>query len=231
MDLAESLDYATIYIVSVSDKARIVAVRKFNDVLYPQLEAFVIRKCVPRYPPSIICVDYTNERSFSEWLESALNPSFLNPYAPNFKKWKYVDPISFNDTTKLDMKQNMRQLEIDGLFEWPKQEKTDPRTWALIKETKEQMYREMGEPSRGNAPLKFPKPKGQHNDLIIGLELSLYRARRFLTHFHGANEKPLLFGRRIYEGDKKPEVTRLEKATIVRLKGFNIDKLDVTLPK
>lgn len=44
------------------------------------------------------------------------------------------------------------------------------------------MLREAAEPAL-NGQLKFPKPEGHDNDLIISLELNLFGAKKYLPQF------------------------------------------------
>ncbi|MBI5377279.1 MAG: hypothetical protein HZA82_01475, partial [Thaumarchaeota archaeon] len=95
---------------------------------------------------------------------------------------KCVKPVTFSQDTKLQLKQNARELFEKKYFTWPIKEQSDPAIWILVEELQEQMMREAGTPGP-NGQLRFPKPVGYDNDLIIALELNLYGGKEYLTDF------------------------------------------------
>ena len=180
IDLAQSLNYCGIIVTKIEDKIRLVTLRKFQNIKYPEITRILFNDLFKRFPPTYICIDYTNERSFSETLEEKLNPQFTIPNS--FTQWKIVDPVVFTQSQKLAMKQNARELLEKKYFVWPKRSSSDPRIWSLVEELREQMLREAGTPGM-NGLLKFPKPEGHDNDLVIALELNLRGAKKYLPEF------------------------------------------------
>lgn len=199
IDLAQSLNYTGIIVTKVENgKGRIVTIRKLKDQTYPQLQAMLFDDLFKRYPPNLIVVDYTNERSFAETIETKFSPSFADPSSSGYKNWYMVQPVVFNQTSKLEMKQNAREIFEKKQFAWPSILRTNPQMWNLVEELKLQMLREFGAPG-ANGQLKFPKPEGHDNDLIIALELSLYGAKRFLYQDNSQGFIP----RRLYNPAEK----------------------------
>ena len=225
LDLAQTLNYFACYVLAVDKKVKIKTIVKKKDIMYPELEEMMLTKLFPKYPPKKIVTDYTSERAFSEWLERRLHPSFANPSSKEHKKWKYVVPIVSTDVTNLEMKQNARQMMNDELFIWPPLSQVPPRIAKLIEETKEQMYREAGEPSKGNAALKFPKPRGYDNDLIRALELGLLKSRDYLGHMSGTGGIPVVVGKKIGPNEKEPEKP-FRDLIKKKLAGFNVTGTD-----
>jgi len=200
VDLAETLAFFACTVVAVEgSKIKIKTVIKKNEVLYPELETLMLEKVIAKYGLKKIVVDYTSEKAFSEFLERRLHPSFANPSSPQYKKWKYVTPIIMNDTMKLNMKQNARQMmDADPpILEWPPLEKIHPTIAKRIEELREQLLRETGQPSKGAVPLRFPKPEGEHNDLAVSLELALLEARNYLGRMSGSGGIPIIIGKKI----------------------------------
>lgn len=185
IDLGQSLNYTGIVITNISNKKiKISAIRKYKDLTYPELQDILFDDLFKRFPPESILVDYTNEKSFAETIESKFNSLFMNPNTPEYHRWKKVQPVVFTQDTKLDMKQNAREIFEKKQFAWPNRLFTDPRAWGLIEELKQQMLREFASPG-ANGQLRFPKPEGHDNDLIIALELNLYGAKKFLHYDAG----------------------------------------------
>lgn len=180
LDLAQSLNYTGIVVTNVADaKIRIIKVRKYNKLTYPELEK-ILFDLFNKFTPKCVVVDYTNERSFAETIESKLHPSFMDQHSAKYKKWETVQPVIFSQEIKLELKQTAREIFEKKQFAWPRFP-TDPRVRSLITELKDQMLREAGSPG-ANGLLRFPKPEGHDNDLIIALELNLYGAKKFLYY-------------------------------------------------
>lgn len=184
LDLAQSLNYCAIVVTRIKDDVRLVTIKKMKNLKYPEVASLLFDDLFTRFPPAYICIDYTNEKSFSETIEARLNSSFLDKGSSTYYKWEYVEPVIFTQETKLGLKQNAKELFEHKHFTWPKKDLSDPRTWSLVEELKEQMMREAGTPAV-DGKLKFPKPEGHDNDLITALELNLYRAKRLLPDYAG----------------------------------------------
>ena len=182
IDLAQSLNYCGIVVTSIEEQIRLVTIKKIKNSTYPELSNLLIDDLFKRFPPSYVCVDYTNEKSFSETLEAHLNNGFLDQSSSSYKKWQCVEPVVFTQASKLQLKQNARELFEKKYFVWPKKEQSDPAIWPLVEELWEQMMREAGT-AGPDGQLRFPKPAGYDNDLIIALELNLYGGKKFLPDF------------------------------------------------
>lgn len=187
IDLAQTLNYCGIVIVEIKENVKIKTIRKLQKLTYPEIVDILFNDLFTRFPPDYICVDYTNEKSVAETIEARLHPSFHSRWSPG--QWKYVRPIVFSQETKLQLKQNARELLERKIFRWPKKILSDPRIWALVDELKEQMLREAGEPGRDGL-LKFPKPQGHDNDLVIAFELALLEAKKFIEEPSSRQEIP-----------------------------------------
>lgn len=179
IDLAQRLNYCGIIVTTVDERIKIKTIRKLQNLTYPEIISNVLGDLFRRFPPTFICVDYTNEKSFSETIEAHLNPSFLTPNSSGYQQWEHVEPVVFTTDMKLRLKQNARELLERKLFVWPLMGLTDPRLWGLVNELKGQMLREAATPG-ADGQLRFPKPQGHDNDLAIALELNLHVAKRFL---------------------------------------------------
>ncbi len=176
IDAAHTLNYCGIVITRIEDRIRLVKVCKLRGISYPEITRVLFDDFFKKYPPRYICTDYTNERSFSHTIEARLNPGFDKHSSAGFFKWKHVNPVVFTMDTKLEMKQNAREMMENKDFVWPK--KNNP----LVEELKEQMLREAGQPAL-NGKMKFPKPEGHDNDLIMALELNLFGAKKHLPRY------------------------------------------------
>jgi len=181
IDLAQSLNYTAIIITKVENKKIIIVrIKKFNKMTYPEIEE-ILFELFEKFPPTRVVVDYTNEKSFAETIEAKLHPSFMNSNSSDYKRWKTVMPVVFSQEIKLELKQTAREIMEKRQFAWPNPLKTDPRVWPLVEELQIQMLREAASPGM-NGLLRFLKPSGHDNDLIIALELNLYGAKEFLHY-------------------------------------------------
>lgn len=186
IDLAQALNYTGIVITKIENgRTYLVYLRKFKNITYPELNE-IIFDLFKRYPPKRVVADFTNERSFTQTMESILHPSFANPSSSDRGKWRTVKPVVFTQEMKLMLKQNAREMFENRQFVWPRlptdpRISLDPRVWALISELKEQALRETATPGR-NGQLLFRKSAGYDNDLVIALELNLYGAKEFLNY-------------------------------------------------
>ena len=178
IDLGQMLDYTSIVVLEIKEKHRIKTLRQKNNMSYPEIIDDLFSDLIRRFPPAYICIDYTSEKAVAEEIEGRLNPSFKSPHSSGYRQWKYVTPVVFNQDTKLRLKQNAKSLFESKRFVLPIT-CVNLRIRSLVEELKQQTLREAGEPGR-NGLLRFPKPQGHHNDLIIALELALLRADEFL---------------------------------------------------
>lgn len=242
IDLAEALNFFACWILYPQDgHIRIKTVKKARNVLYPTLvEMFTNPKTglFKKYPPTEIWTDYTNEKSFSEFMETHFNPAFANPHSKKYKKWTIVHPVISSQPVNLQMKQNMAQMlqknENDfTIFEFPDPRKTRPETGIIIEEAKEQALREAAHTTKSGAGMTkavFPKPVGYDNDLIRALELGALGARKYAKGISNLDGEVSVKGRRL---EPKPEITERKKwglETLRRAQGFNITGIDVHLP-
>ena len=182
IDLAHSLNYCGIIVTRIDKDVRLVTIRKMKGVSYPEIAELLFDDLFKRYPPRFICTDFTNEKSFSETMEARLNPPFIQPKSKGFYSWKIVEPVVFTMDSKLALKQNAREMLENKHFVWPQKDYSDPRIWSLVEELKQQMLREAGTPTF-NDKMKFPKPQGHDNDLIIAFELNLFGAKKYLPQY------------------------------------------------
>ena len=214
--MAEDLNFCGIVIGNVSDKVRFSNLRKFNHILYPNIQSLCTGELARLYPPTRVAVDYSNNQAFAEYLEAQWHPSFTSMGSEHYGKWKTILPVKFSFESKLDMKQNSRQIHESGLIDYPDPLMCSSTQRTLINEMKDQLMREASTPtSRG---LSFPKPDGYDNDLAIAAELMLKAARPYLKNFmHGTGK---LIGRsltREMTTRKAADSTGAEKITRRRL--------------
>ncbi len=220
---------------------RVKTVKKAQNVLYPTIEKMLLgdkkevqskrKGLYQKYPPREIWVDYTNEKSFSEWLEAHLHPAFANPHSKHYKKWRHVFPVVSTQPTNLAMKQNASHLmqpneEGDSIFQWPDPKQTRPETGSLIAEAKEQMLRESAHSMKSGAGMTkpvFPKPIGYDNDLIRALELGLMGARKYITSMTNLSGKIIVHGAKL-----EPPATDAKKQAFIRDMVKRTSNFDVT---
>lgn len=188
IDLAEKLNYCAIHVTRVHKTIQIADIRKFKDISYPNIRELLL-SMFQKMSPTVICTDYTSEKSFSEELEAHLNPSFLIYPAPGYKKWKYVKPCVLSSEFKMTMKQNAMSVLQNGWFEEPSTFSSTEKL-VLWKETKDQLLREITEPKLGGG-FRVPKPVGQNNDLAMSFEMNLMYAKEYLTQY-GSAQVPLV---------------------------------------
>lgn len=182
IDLAEKLNYCGIIVGAIDfNSVHLAAIRKFKNILYPNIRKMLFEDMFKTMPPRFLVVDYTSEKPFSEELETELNPLFINPNTPYYQKWQYVQPFTFNESTKLSMWQNVSRFQQNGWFKFPEPDpRIKPEIWALIEELISQINQVTSVPTHGQVGLKFPKPRGYDNDLAIALGLMLEGAKKYV---------------------------------------------------
>ena len=241
IDLAESLNFFACWILYPQDgHIRIKTVKKAKNVLYPTLvEMFTNPKTglFKKYPPTEIWTDYTNEKSFTEFMETHFNPAFANPHSQKYKKWTIMHPVVSSQPKNLEMKQNAAQMLQKNeagftIFEFPDPKRTRPETGIIIEEAKEQTLREAAHTMKSGAGMTkavFPKPTGYDNDLIRALELAMLGARKYAKGISNLDSAVTVKGTRIEP--KAEETARMKwgKETVRRMQGFNITGIDVHL--
>ena len=239
VDLAENLNYFAVWILYPKDgHIRIKTVKKAKNVLYPTLEKMFTDPKIglfKKYPPAEIWTNYTNEKAFSEYLETHFHPAFANPHSKDYKKWKMVHPIVSTQPVNLNMKQNaaqMMQADENGfkVFEWPDPKRTRAETGIIIAEAKEQTLREAAHvSSAGMAKSTFPKPTGYDNDLIRGLELMLLGARKYANSISNLSDGVTVIGARV-KPPEPPTIRDMWKREIIRRTShLNVTNIDIKL--
>jgi hypothetical protein len=234
IDIAESLNYFAVWVLYTQDgHIRVKTVKKARKVLYPTLEKMLMDRktgLYAKYPPKEIWTDYTNEKSFSEWLEARLHPAFSNPHSSHYKKWRHVFPVISTQPMNLQMKQNashLMQPDKNGrtIFEWPDPKRTRPETGVLIAEAKEQMLRESAHTMKSGAGMTkpvFPKPVGYDNDLIRALELGLMGARKYVSQMSNLSGKVSVHGGRIEPPNPNQAKDQFKRDFMKRIENFDV---------
>lgn len=243
IDLAESLNYFACWILYPDNgHIRIKTVKKATDVLYPTLaEMFTNpqKGLFKKYPPTEIWTDYTNEKAFSEFMETHFHPAFANPHSKTYyKKWRMVHPVISSQPMNLQMKQNAAQMMQKNqddftVFEWPDPKRTRPETGVIIAEAKEQTLREAAHSTKSGAGMTkavFPKPTGYDNDLIRALELGLLGARKYATSISNLGHQITVKGKRIEPQIEPTTRQKFGRETMRRMIGFNVTGIHVALP-
>ncbi len=226
IDLAETLNFCGIVIGIVTDRVSYANLRKFQNIMYPNIQSLCTGELARKYPPTKIAVDSSNNQAFAEYLEGHMNPSFLSVGSTWYGKYKTVIPVQFTFQSKLDMKQNSRQLHESGLIQYPDPLLCSSEQRALLTELKDQMLREAMTPtSRG---LSFPKPEGYDNDLAIANELMLKAARPYLTNFMSSMPQIVGSGLSTTPPESRPNGMELTERRMRNMGFYNADTEEIS---
>lgn len=239
IDLAQTLNYCGIVIIRIDKNIQIQTLRKFNKVLYPNIKKLLIHELFPRFPPTYVATDYSNEKAFSEELEAMINPTFTLEGHREYKKWNTVLPIRFTMESKLAMKQNSRYILENKLFTPPSKVGSPPEIWALWEELQQQLLRENADPNP-QGQLRFPKPDGYDNDLAMAFELALFGAKNYIGEMSGDIERQsivMTINSDTYKAKKtgilnnpriKNRIKSISDLTGVEINGIKIEKKDIS---
>ena len=136
---------------------------KLNHTSFDKIIEFHTQVLFPKFPPSLIVFDYTNERTFTDILENRFGKS-------------RVATINFSAGTSGTKK----MLKDDGLSIL-KQGYRFPNPNTIRDPTKSQLVRELIEQLKHEEMLltpsgreSFDHPTGRHNDMAIAWELAIH---------------------------------------------------------
>jgi hypothetical protein len=144
---------------------RLVAINQLQ-FSYDKVLSYLNDNLFKRYPPNYIVVDYSNEKTLSDILET--------------KYGKRVEKITFSN-------QNKQMLKEDGLailkqgYEFPPINGiSNPQAAAYVSTLDKQLKSEQLLATATDKPT-FDHPPGQHNDLAIAWELSIHGCLRLMA--------------------------------------------------
>ena len=125
-----------------------------------------------KYPPSLMVIDYTNEKTLTDLL------------VERYGEFR-VDPVKFNQGTKLGLKQDgLSVLNMGYQFpNWKKVEDKQRAEWGM--ELERQLLSEQLV-TRPNKTQSFEHPVGDHNDLSTAWELSIKGCMKYLLNKGGS---------------------------------------------
>ena len=146
---------------------------KLNHTSFDKIIEFHNEYLFKKFPPSHMVIDYTNERTFTDLLES------------KFGKAR-TEKITFSSGTSGTKK----MLKDDGLgilrqgYQFPNPAKmSDPTKSELVRELVDQLkHEEMKLTPSGKE--SFDHPSGKHNDVGIAWELSIHGCLKFMLNAH-----------------------------------------------
>jgi hypothetical protein len=146
----------------------LVTLRKLTHIPYDEMFEILTQELFPKYPPIQIVADYSNEKTFTDFLER------------DFGKNK-VMKINFTIPSK-------QMLKDDGLsilemgYEFPNPAMIeDPQIAKWVMELIEQLKREQVIFTK-SGKISFDHPEGEHNDLAIAWELSIHGCLQYILH-------------------------------------------------
>lgn len=172
---------------------------KLNHTSFDKIIEFHNEYLFKKFPPSYMVIDYTNERTFTDLMESKFGKS-------------RVEKINFSSGTSGTKK----MLKDDGLgimrqgYQFPNPMKMNDETKKeLVRELVEQLkHEEMKLTPSGKE--SFDHPTGRHNDMGIAWELSIHGCLKFMLNAHqkhivlnkkySSKRKDVIYGSAIPEG-------------------------------
>jgi hypothetical protein len=172
IDMASKHDYFAVtlnqippYNPSMPYVPRLKTVRQYTKQSYTDSFEMLRDEMFSRWPPYYIVADYTNEKTFTDFL--------IKKFGKN-----RVEPINFSITSK-------RMLKDDGLsimrqgYKFPNPAQIKNVTLAAwVKELIAQLLREQVIITAANN-VTFDHPQGEHNDLATSWELSIHGCLRW----------------------------------------------------
>lgn len=149
---------------------RLRTLRQYHRTDYPKMMRMLRGELFSRFPPFYIVVDYTAEKTFTDFLVESY-------------KEERVEKINFNIASKKQLKEDGLNIMSQGYnFPNPAQIKSGPSTdmikeWLRILDM--QLRHEQVVTTRSNK-ISFDHPEGEHNDLAIAWELSVHGCLRYM---------------------------------------------------
>ncbi|MCZ6582892.1 MAG: hypothetical protein O6761_06950 [Thaumarchaeota archaeon] len=149
---------------------RLRTLRQYHRTDYPKMLRMLRGELFSRFPPFYIVIDYTSEKTFTDFLVESY-------------KDDRVEKINFNIGSKKMLKEDGLNLMSQG-YQFPNVEQipSGPSTdqvkeWFRIMDM--QLRHEQIITTRSNK-ISFNHPEGEHNDLAIAWELSAHGCLRFM---------------------------------------------------
>lgn len=144
----------------------LVTLRKLSRIPYDEMFEILTDELFPKYPPIQIVADYSNEKTFTDFLER------------DFGKNR-VTKIPFTLPTKQMLKDDgLTMLEMGYSFPNPALIE-DPQIAQWVKELIQQLKREQIIITKSGR-ITFDHPQGEHNDLAIAWELSIHGCLQYI---------------------------------------------------
>ena len=138
----------------------LVTLRKLTHIPYDKMFEILSQDLFLRYPPMMIVADYSNEKTFTDFL--------IRDYGK-----QRVTPISFTIPNKQMLKDDGLNILTMG-YEFPNPALIeDPQIQEWVSELMQQLKREqvIHTPT---GRITFDHPANEHNDLAIAWELSIH---------------------------------------------------------
>lgn len=144
----------------------LVTLRKLVDMPYDEILDIIRKELFSKYRPYYIVSDYTNEKSFTDFLIERFGTD-------------KVEKVTFSTSSKAMLKDDGRAiLKIGYKFQNPKSVK-DSKLKEMLVELIQQLKNEQILTTK-SGKTTFDHPRGEHNDLAIAWELSIHGCRKFL---------------------------------------------------
>lgn len=120
----------------------------------------------PKYPPTLIVADYTNEKTFTDLLRKDYGD-------------ERVEPVNFTIPSKTMLKEDGLSIIKMG-YEFPNPDFVkNPETAQRIRNTVDQLIHEQVITTK-SGKITFDHEPGKHNDLAISWELSIHGCLRYI---------------------------------------------------
>jgi len=149
---------------------RLKTLRQYHRTDYPKMLRMLRGELFSRFPPFYMVIDYTAEKTFTDFLVEAYRED-------------RIEKINFNVGSKKMLKEEGLNIMSQG-YQFPSAEQIPPgigseqiQEWLRILDT--QLRHEQIITTRSNK-ISFDHPQGEHNDLAIAWELSVHGCMRFL---------------------------------------------------
>lgn len=144
----------------------LVTLRKLTHIPYDKMMEILTQDLFPRYPPLLVVSDYSNEKTFTDFL------------VRDFGKQR-VTPIPFTIPNKQMLKDDGLSILSQG-YEFPNPALIqDPQIRQWVVELMEQLKREQVIHT-ASGRITFDHPANEHNDLAIAWELSIHGCIQFI---------------------------------------------------
>lgn len=142
------------------------AINQLSHTSYDKIWGYLENNMFRRYRPDHVVIDYSNERTFGDFLALRLGKA-------------KVEQLTFSNTTKQQLKEDGLSILKQG-YKFPEPSRIPDQGAALLVTTLvQQLKSEQLLETKTDKPT-FDHPAGQHNDLAIAWELSIHGCLKFM---------------------------------------------------